>query len=50
MRFAGSQADRKVKAEADAKKIAEQLKSTNITGSKTHSPCCMKLHLFLKLR
>ncbi|XP_017700174.2 probable methionine--tRNA ligase isoform X2 [Phoenix dactylifera] len=32
VKFAGSQADRKVKAEADEKKIAEQLKRTKITG------------------
>lgn len=32
VKFAGSQADRKVKAEAEEKKIAEQLKSTKITG------------------
>ncbi|XP_038983352.1 probable methionine--tRNA ligase isoform X1 [Phoenix dactylifera] len=31
VKFAGSQADRKVKAEADEKKIAEQLKRTKIT-------------------
>lgn len=32
IKFAGSQADRKVKAEADEKKIAEQLKRTKIAG------------------
>ncbi|CAL9096117.1 unnamed protein product [Musa acuminata var. zebrina] len=40
MRFAGSQADRKVKAEADAKKIAEQLKSTNITEANAKKQQC----------
>lgn len=32
MRFAGSQAERIVKAETDANKVAEQLKATKITG------------------
>ena len=31
-KFAGSQADRIVKAEAEAKKIAEQLKKTKVSG------------------
>ncbi|THU71021.1 hypothetical protein C4D60_Mb08t31140 [Musa balbisiana] len=33
MRFAGSQAERIVKAETDANKVAEQLKATKITGN-----------------
>ncbi|CAL9131385.1 unnamed protein product [Musa textilis] len=33
VRFAGSQADRIVKAETDANKVAEQLKATKITGN-----------------
>lgn len=39
-KFAGSQADRIVKAEAEAKKIAEQLKKTKVSGY---------FHLFLSL-
>lgn len=31
-KFAGSQAERVLKAEADAKKVAEQLKTTKISG------------------
>jgi hypothetical protein len=31
-KFAGSQADRKLKEEADAKLVAEQLKKTKLTG------------------
>lgn len=31
-KFAGTQADRKLKEEADAKAVAEQLKKTNIEG------------------
>lgn len=33
LKFAGSQADRLVKAEADQSKVAEQLKNTKITGA-----------------
>lgn len=35
VRFAGSQAERIVKAETDANKVAEQLKATNITESES---------------
>lgn len=33
-KFAGSQADRKLKEEADAKIVAEQLKKTKLAGLK----------------
>lgn len=36
-KFAGSQADRKVKADAEAKKISEQLDKTKISGKSLHS-------------
>lgn len=32
MKFAGSQADRILRAEAEAEKMAEQLKKTNVSG------------------
>lgn len=37
-RYAGSQADRIVKAEADAKKVAEQLKGTALSGANSKKP------------
>lgn len=33
VKFAGSQADRVVKAEAEAQKLAEQLKETKVSGN-----------------
>lgn len=39
-KFAGSQADRIVRAEAEAEKVAEQLKKTKVSGVFPHSfPC-----------
>ena len=46
MKFAGSQSDRKVKAEAEEKKIAEQLKSTKIRGRRFY---ISNSHLLMKL-
>jgi len=37
-KFAGSQADRIVRAEAEAENVAEQLRKTKVSGVLSHSP------------